>query len=77
MKRLLKHQVVLMRIDLPIGVWMVLALAVILVVVVLIARLADASNAPPRQRALNGQHIWAGVVWLLIIMAILAFYATR
>ena len=46
MKRLLKHQVVLMRIDLPIGVWMVLALAVILVVVVLIARLADASNAP-------------------------------
>ena len=74
----MKHQVVLMRIDLPIGVWMVLALAVILVVVVLIARLADASNAPPpRQRALNGQHIWAGVVWLLIIMAILAFYATR
>jgi hypothetical protein len=29
------------------------------------------------QRLLGGPDIWQGVCWLLIIMAILAFYATR
>jgi hypothetical protein len=83
LKWLLKQPFVLMGIDLPIGVWMVLALlAVILVVVlivVLIEWLVDAINDPPRlpaglQRASGGQHIWAGVFWALIIVAILTFY---
>ena len=73
-KRLVEHlgeYLVLVWLFSKIWVGMALALAVTLVVV-LIAWLVGASNDPPRQRALGGQHIWAVVVWLLII--VLALY---
>ena len=72
LKWLLKHPLVLMRIDLPIGVWMVLAVAVIILVVVSAVGLVKIR--PFGERALGGEHIWAGVFWALIIVAILAFY---
>jgi hypothetical protein len=65
---LLTRHYVMAGLDFEIWVWILIAL----VVGVLIAWLVGASNDPPRQRALGGQHIWAGVVWLLII--VLALY---
>jgi hypothetical protein len=77
----LKHRLVLMGIDLPIGVWMVLALLAVILVVVSASRgleklISKSSGFPDdlEEGALGGEHIWAGTfVWLLII--VLALYA--
>jgi hypothetical protein len=68
---LLTQRYVLMDIDFPIWGWIVIAIAAILVVVSAVGLVKILLG----ERALGGEHIWAGVFWLLII--VMALYALR